>query len=123
MVAGDDGAYLRFKITTAFGNCRLIRLSSPTLNYFIVGGSLVMYTSVLFYVAPTYSMEATSAICNVSNKQKPAKSQLCVCMCATSKGLVLKSLVTYIVYGEKSPFLLSVDNLLELSESMVIVCM
>ena len=48
--------------------CRLIRLSSPTLNYFIVGGALVMYASVLFYVSPTYTMEATSAFCNVSGK-------------------------------------------------------
>ena len=71
---------------------RLIRLSSPTLNYFIVGGALVMYTSVLFYVAPTYTMNATSALSNVSKKRRPAEYKLC-CMCTTSKGLVLKALL------------------------------
>ena len=46
----------------------MVRLGSPTLNYFIVGGALVMYVSVLFYVMPTDTADTTSAFCNVSEE-------------------------------------------------------
>ena len=45
---------------------RLVRLTSPSLNYVIIGGALIMYLSIILYVVPVTSQVATTAMCNVS---------------------------------------------------------
>ena len=46
-------------------NFRLIRLSSPNLNYLIVIGAIVLYVDVYLYVIPTESESSAVAICHV----------------------------------------------------------
>ncbi len=45
---------------------RLIRISSPKLNYIIVAGAIVLYVVVYLSVIPTTSRDALSVLCNVS---------------------------------------------------------
>lgn len=45
---------------------RLIRLTSPNLNYITVTGALVFYASVYFVVHPEVSEDAVTVFCNVS---------------------------------------------------------
>ena len=45
---------------------RLIRLTSPNLNYITVTGALVFYASVYFVVHPAVSEDAVTVFCNVS---------------------------------------------------------
>ena len=49
-----------------FFSHRLVRLTSPSLNYVIIGGVLVMYCSVILYVVPVTTQVANTALCNVS---------------------------------------------------------
>jgi len=44
---------------------RLIRLSSPNLNYIIGAGAIVLYADVILHVIPTMSPDVTTVICNV----------------------------------------------------------
>ena len=44
---------------------RLIRLSSPNLNYIIGAGAIVLYADVILHVIPTTSPDVTTVICNV----------------------------------------------------------
>ncbi len=46
---------------------RLIRLSSPNLNYIIGGGAILLYAAVYLTVIPTTDRDIISATCNVSN--------------------------------------------------------
>ena len=47
-------------------SCRLIKLSSPKLNYFIIVGAMLMYVSVYFYLLPVMDTIAVEARCIVS---------------------------------------------------------
>ena len=42
---------------------RLIKLSSPNLNYLIIAGALIFYIDIYVRVVPTTSEEATKVIC------------------------------------------------------------
>ena len=44
---------------------RTVRLSSPTLNYFIIVGAVLMYTSIFFYLLPTEDEAVVKARCVV----------------------------------------------------------
>ena len=44
---------------------RLIRLSSPKLNYLIGIGAIVLYVNVYLFVIPTETQAAALAVCNV----------------------------------------------------------
>ena len=44
---------------------RTVRLSSPTLNYFIIAGAILMYASIFFYLLPTEDMTVVKARCVV----------------------------------------------------------
>ncbi len=44
---------------------RLIRLSSPNLNYIIGGGAFLLYAAVYLTVIPTTDRDIISATCNV----------------------------------------------------------
>lgn len=46
---------------------RVIRLTSPTLNYIIIVGSVLMYISVIFEVLPTTQEEVFHFLCIVSH--------------------------------------------------------
>ena len=48
--------------------CRLIRLSSPKLNYFIIVGAIIMYISIIVYTIPSESELGNTVLCNVSVK-------------------------------------------------------
>ena len=49
-------------------NCRIVKLSSPNLNYLIVVGAALLYTCVYLYTYTADSLDKTvtqSVICNV----------------------------------------------------------
>ena len=46
---------------------RLVRLTSPNLNYFIIAGAVIFYSSVYtFFYVPQTSLEVVAIVCNVS---------------------------------------------------------
>ena len=45
--------------------CRLIRLSSPNLNYIIGAGAIILYIDVCFFIVPTTDRYAASILYNV----------------------------------------------------------
>ena len=46
--------------------CRLIRLSSPNLNYLIGLGAIIFYINVITLVVPTTNTDFAAVLCNVS---------------------------------------------------------
>ena len=58
--------YTRMLILILGCNARLIRLSSPNLNYIIGLGVLVLYVDVYLSIVPTTDRDVVSALCNVS---------------------------------------------------------
>ena len=44
---------------------RLIRLSSPNLNYIIGIGAIILYMNVIVFVIPTNDRQAVAVLCNV----------------------------------------------------------
>ena len=44
---------------------RLIRLSSPNLNYIIGLGAIVLYLNVITFVIPTTNKDVAAVLCNV----------------------------------------------------------
>ena len=44
---------------------RLVRLTSPRLNYISIVGATVMYVSVLLYSIPSFSAVAAEVLCEV----------------------------------------------------------
>jgi len=44
---------------------RLIRLSSPNLNYLIGGGAIILYIDIYFFIIPTTDPSAVVILCNV----------------------------------------------------------
>ena len=54
--------------TIYFSNdlCRVIRLTSPTLNHIIIGGALLMYVSVIIEFIPSTKEAIIKAQCIVS---------------------------------------------------------
>lgn len=46
--------------------CRIVRLISPNLNYFIILGAILIYTSVIFFVFPTLDPFLVTFACHVS---------------------------------------------------------
>ena len=47
---------------------RIVKLTSPKLNYLIIAGTITMYMSVLFYLIPTTSPSIAQLSCLVSGK-------------------------------------------------------
>ena len=45
---------------------RLVKLSSPNLNYFIIIGAVLMYISIFFYILPIIDTDVVFASCIVS---------------------------------------------------------
>ena len=60
--ASMDIAHLYF----TFILCRLIRLTSPNLNYVICCGALMLYISVFFYAIHSTTPEIAIVLCYVS---------------------------------------------------------
>ena len=46
---------------------RLIRLSSPKLNYLIGGGAIILYTSIYFFIIPTTNQQVVTVMCNITS--------------------------------------------------------
>ena len=44
---------------------RLVKLSSPNLNYFIIIGAVLMYISIFFYILPVTNTDVVLASCIV----------------------------------------------------------
>ena len=44
---------------------RLIRLTSPNLNYLIGAGAILLYIDVYFYIIPTSDRDTATIFCNV----------------------------------------------------------
>ena len=49
-----------------YTHCRVIRLTSPNLNYFIIAGSYIMYTSIFIRLMPSTTETVNYFRCNVS---------------------------------------------------------
>ena len=45
---------------------RLMKLSSPNLNYLIGTGAVVLYINMYIYLIPSKDITAVSVLCNVS---------------------------------------------------------
>ena len=45
---------------------RLVRLSSPNLNYLIGAGAIILYLNICFYIVPTTNPTAVSVLCNIT---------------------------------------------------------
>ena len=45
---------------------RLIRMSSPNLNYLIAGGAIVLYMDTYFFIIPTADQHVVTALCNIT---------------------------------------------------------
>ena len=45
---------------------RLIRMSSPNLNYLIGGGAIILYMDIYFFIIPTTNQQALTVLCNVT---------------------------------------------------------
>lgn len=46
---------------------KVVKLSSPKLNYFIIAGAMLMYISIIFYLLSNTDESITLARCIVSN--------------------------------------------------------
>jgi hypothetical protein len=46
---------------------RLIRITSPNLNYLIGIGAIILYINISLSVAPSTNQKVVSALCNVSS--------------------------------------------------------
>ena len=45
---------------------RLIRMSSPNLNYLIGGGAIILYMDIYFFIIPTTDQQALTVLCNAT---------------------------------------------------------
>ena len=45
---------------------RLIRMSSPNLNYLMTGGAIVLYMDIYFFIIPTTNQQVVTALCNLT---------------------------------------------------------
>ncbi len=54
-----------------FADFRLIRLTSPNLNYLTAVGAIVLYIEVYLTVVQTESQDTVSVLCNVSRSLVP----------------------------------------------------
>ena len=57
--------WIEWGVENFLNHFRLIRLSSPNLNYLIGAGAIVLYVDVCFYVVPTVDQVAATVFCNV----------------------------------------------------------
>ena len=51
---------------SSFLSCRIIKLTSPNLNYTIGGGSIIMYSSIFFLLLPGTDEYSLNLRCFVS---------------------------------------------------------
>ena len=49
-----------------FSVYRVVKLSSPNLNYFIITGAALLYVSIYLYIIPINTKCTANIICNVS---------------------------------------------------------
>ena len=66
---------LRYTFCLFFFICRVVRLTSPNLNYLIIAGALLLYASIVFIVTPTLEEETATIYCNVSVVMEPLLPQ------------------------------------------------
>ena len=45
---------------------RLIRLSSPNLNYLIGIGAIILYMNTSFFIVPTFNQHTVTVLCNIT---------------------------------------------------------
>ena len=48
-------------------SCRIVKLTSPNLNYFILTGAVLMYIGCVTYVTPSTSFDVMDHVCCVSD--------------------------------------------------------
>ena len=76
---------------------RLIRLSSPNLNYLIGGGAIILYMDTYFFVIPTTSSQAVAVFCNLSPWLTALGYSLCY-------GTILAKMVrVYFIFDKPTP--------------------
>ena len=45
---------------------RVVRLTSPNLNYLVIAGAILLYVSIFFWVTPAGNKGIATTLCNVS---------------------------------------------------------
>ena len=53
-------------ICTSPGACRLIKITSPNLNYMIGAGAIVLFVNLYLFVIPTTNQLAVTVLCNIT---------------------------------------------------------
>ena len=73
---------------------RLIRMSSPNLNYLMTGGAIVLYMDVYFFIIPTINQQVVTALCNLTPWLTALGYSLCY-------GTILAKMVrVYYIFGK-----------------------
>ena len=76
---------------------RLIRMSSPNLNYLIGGGAIILYMDIYFFVTPTTDQQTVTALCNFTPWLTALGYSLCY-------GTILAKMVrVYYIFDKPTP--------------------
>ena len=76
---------------------RLIRLSSPNLNYLIGGGAIILYMDTYFFIIPTTDQQVVVALCNLTPWLTALGYSLCY-------GTILAKMVrVYYIFDKPTP--------------------
>ncbi len=57
---------MHVRISCIFFYCRVVKLTSPNINYFVIIGAYIQYTSIFFRVLPSTDPDVNLATCLVS---------------------------------------------------------
>ena len=83
--------------TYIFPPSRLIRMSSPNLNYLIGGGAIILYVDIYFFTAPTTNPHAVTVLCNLTPWLTALGYSLCY-------GTILAKMVrVYYIFDKPTP--------------------
>ena len=76
---------------------RLIRLSSPNLNYLIGAGAIILYVDIYLFIIPTTNPQTVAALCNSTPWLIALGYSLCY-------GTILAKMVRmYYIFGNPTP--------------------
>ena len=76
---------------------RLIRLSSPNLNYLIGAGAIILYVDIYLFIIPTTNPQTIAELCNSTSWLIALGYSLCY-------GTILAKIVRiYYIFGNPTP--------------------
>jgi gamma-aminobutyric acid type B receptor len=82
---------------TIFRQRKLIRLSSPNLNYLICAGAIILYLDMILLVIPSTDMMVVTVLCNLN----PWFTSIGYSLCYGT--ILVKMLRVYYIYSNPSP--------------------